>query len=213
MLTRFHCRPISRRRPTVPEGFPAGSIRPKNADLFIGREATPEQAREMIRAYLASSAYVDWNVGRVLDALKELGLQDNTIVVFWGDHGFQLGEKGKWSKAGSLWEQGARVPLLICDPRAEGNGNACPRVVESLDLFPTLADLCGLPPAEGLEGRSVAPLLADPQAAWNHPAFTLWSEDGAYVTGVAVRTEHWRYAEFYGRGAGAMLTDPPVRSA
>ncbi len=104
-------------RPTVPPGFPAGSIRPRNADLFINRDATPGEARQMIRAYLAASAFVDWNVGRVLKALDELGLRDKTIVVFWGDNGYQLGEKGKWSKAGSLWEQGARIPFFICDPR------------------------------------------------------------------------------------------------
>ncbi len=193
--------------PTVPEGFPAGSIRPKNADLFIRREASPEQAREMIRAYLASTAWMDWNAGRVLDALSEFGLQKNTIVVFWGDHGYQLGEKGKWSKAGSLWEQGARVPLIVFDPRSDANEQPCPRVVETLDLYPTLAELCGLPPAEGVEGRSLAPLIENPQLEWEHPAYTVWSEDGDHITGVVVRDERWRYAEFYGRGAGAMLTD------
>jgi PelA/Pel-15E family pectate lyase len=193
--------------PTVPDGFPVGAIRPRNADLFIGRDATPDEARQMIRGYLASTAWMDWNVGRVLDALDELGLRENTIVVFWGDHGFQLGEKGKWSKAGSLWEQGARVPLFVCDPRNDTAGQASPRVVESIDIYPTLCELCGLPPAAGVEGRSLQPLLEDPDASWNHPAYTVWSEDGRQVTGVAVRTEHWRYAEFFGRGAGTMLID------
>lgn len=195
-------------RPTVPPGFPAGSIRPKNADLFIGRDATPQQAREMIRAYLASSAWMDFNAGRVLDALDEQGLAEKTIVVFWGDHGYQLGEKGKWSKAGSLWEQGARNPLIIFDPRAAGNGQACPRVVEMIDLYPTLVELCGLPAAEGLEGRSLAPLLAKPQATWDHPAYTVWSDNGRDVSGVSVRTERWHFAEFFGRGPGRMLLDP-----
>lgn len=195
-------------RPTVPEGFPAGSIRPRNADLFIGRDASPEQAREMIRAYLASSAWMDWNVGRVLDELEQLGLEENTIIVFWGDHGYQLGEKGKWSKAGSLWEQGIRVPMFIVDPRAAGNGKASPRVVESIDLYPTLVDLCGLPALEALEGRSLRPLLEDPEAAWDHPAFSVWSEDGEHFTGVSLRTERWHFAEFFGRGAGIMLTEP-----
>lgn len=194
--------------PTVPEGFPAGSIRPNNADLFIGREATPEAAREMIRAYLACVSYVDWNVGRVLDELAALGLDENTIIVFWGDHGFQLGEKGKWSKAGSLWEQGTRVPLIIYDPRASGNGRASPRVVQSIDIYPTLVDLCGLPAPDGLDGRSLAPLLEDPVRTWDHPAFTVWNERGNGVSGVVVRTERWRYAEFFGPGAGAFLTDP-----
>lgn len=194
-------------RPMVPEGFPAGSIRRQNADLFVNRPAAPKEAKEMIRAYLASTAWMDWNVGRVLEELGKLGLRERTIVVFWSDHGYQLGEKGKWSKAGSLWEQGTRVPLIIFDPRSKGNCTASPRIVESIDIFPTLVELCGLPAAEGVEGRSLAPLLENPERTWNHPAFTIWSEGGRYVTGVAVRTEHWRYAEFYGWGAGAMLVD------
>ena len=195
-------------RPTVPEGFPAGSIRPKNSDLFIGRDASPEEAREMIRAYLASAAFMDWNVGRVLAELDALGLREKTIVVFWGDHGYQLGEKGKWSKAGSLWEQGARTPFLICDPREQTAGKTSARVVQMIDLYPTLVELCGLEQPKGLEGRSLAPLVKNPALEWNHPAYTVWSEDGKNYTGVMVRTEQWRYGEFYGRGAGAMLVDP-----
>lgn len=195
-------------RPTVPEGFPAGSIRPNNADLFVARDATPKEAREMIRAYLACVSYVDWNVSRVLDELKKLGLAENTIVVFWGDNGYQLGEKGKWSKAGSLWEQGARIPLMIYDPRVKGNGRSSPRIVQALDIYPTLVDLCDLPKVDGLEGLSLRSLLDDPQATWDHPAYCIWNEHARGITGVVVRTERWRYAEFYGRGAGAMLIDP-----
>jgi arylsulfatase A-like enzyme len=195
-------------RPTVPPGFPAGSIRPKNADLFVGRDASPEEARETIRAYLAASSFMDWNVGRVLDELDKLGLREKTIVVFWGDHGYQLGEKGKWSKAGSLWEQGTRTPFLICDPREKTAGKTSPRVVQMVDLYPTLVELCGLETPPGLEGRSIAPLLKQPDTPWDHPAYTVWSEDGKHFTGVMVRTEQWRYAEYYGRGAGAMLLDP-----
>lgn len=195
-------------RPTVPDGFPAGSIRPKNADLFIGRDASPDEARQMIRAYLASSAFMDWNVGRVLAELDALGLREKTIVVFWGDHGYQLGEKGKWSKAGSLWEQGTRTPFFICDPREKSKGRACPRVVEMIDLYPTLVELCGLEKPAGLDGRSLAPLLKDPKIPWDHPAYTVWSEDGKTFSGVMVRTEPWRYGEFFGRGPGAMLIDP-----
>lgn len=195
-------------RPTVPDGFPAGSIRPKNADLFIGRDASPDEARQMIRAYLASSSFLDWNVGRVLAELDRSGLREKTIVVFWGDHGYQLGEKGKWSKAGSLWEQGTRTPFIICDPREKTAGKVCPRVVEMVDLYPTLVELCGLKQPAGLEGRSIAPLLKTPDMPWDHPAFTVWSEDGKTFSGVSVRTEKWRYAEFFGRGPGAMLLDP-----
>jgi arylsulfatase A-like enzyme len=191
--------------PTVPDGFPRLSIRPKNADLFIGRDATPQAAREMIRAYLAASSFADANVGRVLDELERLGLRKNTIVVFTADHGYQLGEKGKWSKAGSLFEQGARVPYIIAAPNAKGNGTACRRIVQSLDFYPTLVELCGLPRPSGLEGMSVVPLLNDPKAEWNHEAYTVWSEDGRTLRGVAVRTARWRYAEY--EDGSALLLD------
>ena len=195
------------KRPTVPAGFPTASVRAINADLFIERDATPKESRDMIRAYLACTSYVDWNVGRVLAALAEAGLSESTIVVLWSDHGFQLGEKGKWSKAGSLWEEGVHVPLVIRDPRAAGNGQASPGVVELLDLYPTLVDLCDLPPSPELEGRSLRPLLDDPIAPWNHPAYSVWSERDRGITGVVVRNERWRYAEFFGPGAGAFITD------
>jgi iduronate 2-sulfatase len=195
-------------RPTVPEGFPAGSIRPRNSDLFAGRDSSPEEAREMIRAYLASTSFMDCNAGRVLAELDALGLREKTIVVFWGDHGYQLGEKGKWSKAGSLWEQGTRTPFFICDPREKTAGKVCARVVQMVDLYPTLMELCGLEKPAGLEGISISPLLKNPDQAWDHPAYTVWSEDGKSFSGVMVRTEQWRYAEFYGRGAGSMLLEP-----
>ena len=151
---------------------------------------------------------MDWNVGRVMAELDKLGLREKTIVVFWGDHGYQLGEKGKWSKAGSLWEQGTRTPFIICDPRVKPAGKVSPRIVQMVDLYPTLVELCGLEVPPGLEGRSIAPLVKEPDAAWDHPAYTVWSEDGAHFTGVLVRTEQWRYGEFYGKGAGRMLIDP-----
>jgi iduronate 2-sulfatase len=191
--------------PTVPEGFPRGAIRPRNADLFIGRDSTPQTAREIIRAYLASTSWMDWNVGRVLAAVDELGLRDRTIIVFCGDHGYQLGEKGKWSKAGSLFEATARVPLIVMAPGAKGSRQSSARVVELVDLYPTLIELCALPRIEGLEGRSLAPLLNDPKLEWNHPAHTCWSEDGRTLTGVSIRTGKWRYAEY--TLGGAMLLD------
>jgi arylsulfatase A-like enzyme len=195
-------------RPTVPPGFPHGSIRPRNADLFIGRDATPDAARAMIRAYFASVSWMDDNAGRVLAELDRLGLRQKTVIVFWGDHGYQLGEKGKWSKAGSVWEKGTRVPLVIVSPGATGNGQACSRIVQSIDIYPTLVDLCRLPQPTGLQGVSLAPLIADPQARWDRPAYSVWSEDGRNLTAVAVRTEVWRYAEFDGGKGGAMLVDP-----
>jgi iduronate 2-sulfatase len=194
--------------PTVPPGFPKAAIRMRNADLFIGRGASEAEAKEVIRAYLASISWADWNLGRVLAELDRLGLRENTVVVFVADHGYQLGEKGKWSKAGSLFEGGTRVPLIIHTPGAKGNGRSSTRIVQSLDIYRTMAELCGLPVPAGVEGKSLAPLLNDPRANWEEPAFSIWSEDGKTVHGTAVRTERWRYAEF-GKDAahGAMLFD------
>jgi arylsulfatase A-like enzyme len=196
--------------PTVPPGIPSAAIRKLNADLFIGRHATEAEAKEVIRAYIASTSWTDWNIGRVLAELDRLGLRDNTIVVLCVDHGYQLGEKGKWSKAGSLFEMGTRVPLIISAPGMTGNGRDCFRPVQSLDIYPTLAELCGLPPPpQELEGASLKPLLDRPAGEWQRPAFTVWSEDGKTLHGVAVRTGDWRYAEYGPAGVnGAMLFDP-----
>src|SRR4029078_6262529 len=135
----------------------------RNGDLFINREASPQAAREMIRAYWASLTWMDWNVGRVLAETDRRGRRDKTVIVLWGDHGYHLGEKGKWSKHGSLFEVGTRVPLIVAARQAKGTGERSPRVAQSLDLYPTLVELCGLPAAKGLEGHSLAPLLADPK--------------------------------------------------
>ncbi|HEX9046807.1 MAG TPA: sulfatase [Verrucomicrobiae bacterium] len=195
--------------PTVPPGFPSAAIRKRNADLFIGRGASESEAKQVIRAYLAAISWVDWNIGRVLAELDKLGLRDNTIVVFVADHGYQLGEKGKWSKAGSLFEMGTRVPLIISAPGMKGNGARSTRIVQSLDIYPTLVELCGLPAQKEIEGASLVPLLKKPDEQWEKPAFSIWSEDGKTIHGTAVRTQQFRYAE-YGKDAkdGAMLFDP-----
>jgi iduronate 2-sulfatase len=183
--------------------FPAAALS-RNGDLFIGRRATEAQAREMIQAYQASVKWVDWNAGRVLDALRELGLDKNTIVVFWGDHGFHLGEKGKWSKHNSLFNVGLHVPLIVAGPGVS-EGGVSPRVVQSLDIFPTLAELCSLAAPDGLEGRSLVPLLQSPSAQWAHPAYAVTYREGKLHR--AVRDERYLYAEFDSGREGAMLID------
>jgi iduronate 2-sulfatase len=194
--------------PTVKPGWPKAAIRPHNADLFIGRGASEIEAKQVIRAYLASISWADWNMGRVLAHLDKLGLRDNTVVVFVVDHGYQLGENGKWSKAGSLFEPGCRVPLIIEMPGAKGNGRSCMRTVQSLDLYRTLSELAGLTPPAHVQGTSLVPLLNDPRAPWDRHAYSIWSEDGKTIHGTAIRTEQWRYAE-YGKDSanGALLFD------
>lgn len=194
-------------RPAAPAGFPAASVPTRNSDLFIERDATPDAAREVIRAYHASLTWVDDNVGQVLAALDRLKLRENTIILFWGDHGYHLGEKGKWSKHNSLFDIGTRVPLIIAAPGAKGNGTSCARIVETIDLYPTLAELCGLPKQDDLQGDSLVLLLQDPSAAWNKPAFSV-AKLPNNILGKTVRAERWRYAE-WGEGGrdGAMLID------
>jgi uncharacterized sulfatase len=164
--------------------------------------------RESIRAYYASISFLDANVGRVLDALDRLGLADNTIVVFISDHGYHLGERGQWMKQ-SLFERSARAPLIVAGPGVSSKGRPTPRVIEFVDVYPTLADLAGLRPPDGLHGRSLKPLLKNPRAEWAHPAVTQVRRgpaESAYM-GYSVRTEKWRYTEWDSGNRGAELYD------
>ncbi len=190
-------------RPKAPADFPEISISPRNADLFIGRDSTPELSREMIRAYYASTTFMDAQVGRVLDALENNGLKDNTIIVFWSDHGYHLGEKGKWSKAYSLYEIGLRVPLIIAVPK--GKAQTSERNAQLLDMYPTLAELCGLPRPPKIEGNSLVALLEKPNAKWDKPAYSAAQYQDKI--GKSVRFGNWHYVEWEDGKSGNMLTD------
>jgi arylsulfatase A-like enzyme len=202
-LEKIQLPPDFATRPAAPPGFPEISIARRNTDLFIGREASPADAREMIRAYYASVSFMDAQVGRVLDALERLKLREKTIIVFFGDHGYHLGEKGKWSKAYSLFEVATRVPLIIVTPGAKAQ--VCKRTVQLLDLYATLVELCSMPPPYKLEGHSLAGLLRNPGAKWDYPAFSvvLYRDK----LGKSVRTERWHYVEWEDGKEGAMLFD------
>ena len=147
---------------------------------------------------------IDEQLGRLLDALERRGLRDNTVIVLWGDHGWHLGEKGMWAK-GSLFNVSARAPLMIVDPRKQTAGQACPRTVEFVDIYPTLVELCGLNTPPGLEGKSLVPLLDNPKTAWDKPAFSLVARED--WLGRSVRTEHWCYTEWDEGRRGAELYD------
>ena len=166
------------------------------------------ETREFLRAYYASTSFVDAQVGVLLAGLTRLGLWESTTVVFFGDHG------GLWHK-NSLFEQGTRVPLIIYSPGRKGLGRASPRLVELVDLYPTLVDLCGLPPAQGLEGVSLAPLLDDPARPWKTAAFSMQGRgreraeaaSDILYTGKTIRTERWRYTEWDEGRQGVELYD------
>ncbi|MFT3920898.1 MAG: sulfatase [Myxococcales bacterium] len=125
---------------------------------------TEEQQRHLKHGYYASATFIDTQIGRLLDELDRLNLRENTIVVLWADHGWKLGEHASWCKQ-TNYEIDARVPFIVRAPGAKGNGKPCAGLVELLDIYPTLCDLAGLPIQPQLEGKSIAPLLADPCAA------------------------------------------------
>lgn len=145
--------------------------------------------RNLVRSYLACTSFVDAQVGRILDALDEAGLSENTIVVLWSDHGWHLGEKGITGK-NTLWERSTRVPLVFAGPGIQQQGR-CQEAVELLDIFPTLIDLCGLPARPDLEGLSLMPQLANASAKRERPAITSHNQGNH-----AVRTERWRYIRY-----------------
>ena len=165
-----------------------------------------------LQSYYACVSFVDAQVGRLLDALDDLGIADNTIVVFWSDHGYHLGEhNGIWQKR-TLFEQGARSPLIIRDPKATGNGTASPRIVEFIDIYPTLTEAAGIKTPTDLDGKSLAPLLENPIADWNGHAITqiLRPADDRLETavmGCSIRTDRWRYTEWAEGASGVELYD------
>ena len=157
---------------------------------------TPDEQSRVIANYYAAVSYVDSQIGLVLDLLVRLELVQSTVVVVTSDHGFLLGEHGGlWNKS-ALYEEAVRVPLVVAGPGIPAGGR-CRRTVELLDLFPTLAELAGLPLPEKLEGRSLVPLLRDPGAPRDRPAYTVLAiGDGEEDLARTVRSERFRYTEW-----------------
>lgn len=197
--------------PDYRNGVPVPAFASAKADQ---EGLTDPVRREIIQAYLASMSLMDAQVGKLLASLERLGLADNTIIVFHSDHGYHLGEHGLWQKL-SVWEESARVPLVIYDPRAKGNGKPCRRTVELIDLHPTLAALCDLPAPKPLDGASLRPLLEDPESAWTKPAFTQVARGNPKAgagkakqfMGRSIRTERYRYTEWDEGRQGVQLYD------
>ena len=168
--------------------------------------------RRAMQAYYACVSFIDAQVGRMLTALNRLGLAENTVVVFWSDHGYHLGEhNGIWQKR-TLFEQGARAPLIIRNPMSKGNGQACRRIVEFIDIYPTLTEIAGIKTPKQVEGRSLVPLLQNPLSEWNGFAITqvLRPSDNRLakpVMGRSIRTERWRYSDWAEGKNGVELYD------
>jgi len=161
-----------------------------------------EMALGMIHGYYACVSYIDAQIGRLLDELEDLGIEDETIVVLWGDHGWNLGEHTMWCKH-CVYENSMHAPLLIKAPGLPA-GNRVESLVEFIDVYPTLCELTGLPEIDQLEGTSLVPLLNDPEAEWKSQAV------GRFVNGDTIRTDQYRYSEFHDRNGqlyGRMLYD------
>jgi len=150
-------------------------------------------AREIRHAYFACVSYIDSLVGGILDTLEETGAAEDTIILFWSDHGYHLGDHSLWSKH-TNFERSTRVPLIASVPGAVETGVDCEALVELVDVYPTLVEWCGLPLPDHLEGRSFAQRLADPDGAGRPAAFSEFSRGGA--RGVSVRSPQFRYTEW-----------------
>lgn len=184
------------------EDIPQQALR-MNRDLFVDVDPAEQQAKEAIQAYYACITYADAQIGKLLDEMDRLKLWDNTIVVLFGDHGFHLGEHGFWAKH-SVFEESAHAPLIIAAPNIKG-GTTSRRVVEFLDIYPTITELAGLHAPPELEGKSLVPLLKNPARAWTDVAYTQF-KDAWGAPGYSVRTNRWRYTE-WDDGRAAELYD------
>jgi len=148
------------------------------------------QWKNAVQGYLAAISFADAQVGKLLEALQSGPNAENTIVILWGDHGWHLGQKQHWRKH-AVWEVSSKTPLVISAPGI-AQGRLCHRPVGLIDIYPTLVELCGLPPKAGLDGQSIVPLLQDPMAPWDRPVLTTYG-----YRNHSIRTARWRYIRYH----------------
>jgi iduronate 2-sulfatase len=171
----------------------------KDVPQVSGEKLPEEYKRQCLHGYYAAISYVDAQVGRLLSALDETGLAKNTIIVFWSDHGYYMGEHTWWGAKHNNYEGATRNCLIIATPGQKTAGQSTEALAQSVDLAPTLTELCGLPAHSGFQGRSLKPVLDDPEAKVNDAAYS-WYPKGGYL-GTTMRTDKWRYVEWTKPGA------------
>ena len=168
-------------------------------DVPKDERVSPEQARELRHGYYACVSYADAQVGKLLRAIDRLDLRDNTIVVLWGDHGYSLGEAGHWCKD-TNFELDTHVPLMVRTPGMAKPGVGTDALTEYVDIYPTLAELAGLAPPGGLDGRSFAAALRDPGAAGRDLVLSQFSRpfepSAPEIMGYSIRTATQRYTRW-----------------
>ena len=172
------------------------------SDIPKNGQITPEKIQELRHGYYACISYIDAQIGRLLKQLQELELDDSTIIVLWGDHGFHLGEQGLWTKANN-YELSTRIPLLLSAPKHHKTANST-ALVEVIDIYPTLAELCNLPIPAAVEGRSLVPVLKNPQQPFKSAAISQYPrmkqgnrhKSHGDIMGYTVRTPNWRYVRW-----------------
>lgn len=166
-------------------------------------KVTKEQARHLIHGYYACVSFADAQVGKLLDALERLKLADDTVIILWGDHGWKLGEYGAWCKH-TNFELDTHAPLMISAPGYKANQKT-EAFVEFVDIYPTLADLCDLPIPAHCEGISMVPLMKKPDRKWKPAAFSQFNRNGGKIMGYSIRTDAWRYTEWFQRKTGNII--------
>jgi len=172
------------------QDLPPAAIRMAKPDGDHARILASGRWKEAVQGYLAAISYCDAMVGRLLDAFDQSPYRDNTLICFWSDHGWHLGEKHHWRKF-ALWEEATRAPFIWVVPGLTKPNARCDRTVDFMSIYPTLTDLCGIPTPAHVQGQSLRALLADPKARWDAPAITTYK----YMNH-AVRTEDYRYIRY-----------------
>ncbi|MBF0196541.1 MAG: sulfatase [Planctomycetes bacterium] len=177
----------------------------KRWPFWLGKKITIEEARKCKQAYYASISFVDAQVGRLMKALEDRGLMENTLIVAWSDHGYFLGEKGLWYKR-KTFERSLRAPLIIAGPGIKKGGQVVRQPVELLDMYPTIVDQVGDAIPDYLEGRSLTALMENPKAQWGKPAISQVSRNKE-GWGFTLRNQRWRYVEWNAGKDGRELYD------